>query len=106
MICDDHQPMLLFVFVAAVDGYSSNMNIHQGYFPSKRYARIETQDLPEKFAIVSRLKKECFTVGPKGEVVKSSVLPQVQLKVPEGALARNTKLTVQVSKTGSSFALS
>lgn len=41
----------------AMDGYSSDMNIHQGFLPSKRYARIETHDFPEKFCIMSRLKK-------------------------------------------------
>ena len=80
-----------------MDGYSSDMNIHQGYFPSKRYARIETQDFPEKFSIISRLKKETFTVGPRGEVLKSSVLPRVQVKVPDGAVSSGTKITLQVS---------
>lgn len=80
-----------------MDGYSSDMNINQGYFPSKRYARIETQDFPEKFSIISRLKKESFTVGPRGEVLKSSVLPQVQVKVPDGAVSSGTKITLQVS---------
>lgn len=83
-----------------MDGYSSDINIHQGYFPSKRYARIETQDFPEKFSIVSRLKKESFTVGPRGEVLKSSVLPQVQVKVPDGAVSSGTKITLQVSVRG------
>ena len=83
-----------------MDGYSSDINIHQGYFPSKRYARIETQDFPEKFSIVSRLKKESFTVGSRGEVLKSSVLPQVQVKVPDGAVSSGTKITLQVSVRG------
>ena len=87
---------MCFTFVSAVDGYSSDMNIHQG-FPSKRYARIETPDFPEKFAIISRLKKEHFMVGPGGDVLKSSVLPQVQVKVPEGAVSSGTKITLQVS---------
>ena len=83
---------------SAVDGYSSDMNIHHG-FPSKRYARIETHDFPEKFSIISRLKKESFIVGPGGDVLRSSVLPQVQVKVPEGAVSSGTKITLQVSHT-------
>jgi len=88
---------MLLSFVSAVDGYSSDININQGYFPSKRYARIETQDFPEKFSIISRLKKETFTVGHRGEVLKSSVLPRVQVKVPDGAVSSGTKITLQVS---------
>ena len=79
-----------------MDGYSSDMNIHQG-FPSKRYARIETHDFPEKFSIISRLKKENFMVGPGGDILKSSVLPQVQVKVPEGAVSSGTKIILQVN---------
>ena len=72
------------------------MNIHHG-FPSKRYARIETSDFPEKFSIISRLKKESFVVGLSGDVLRSSVLPQVQVKVPEGAVSSGTKVTLQAS---------
>ena len=79
-----------------MDGYSSDMNIHQG-FPSKRYARIETHDFPEKFSIISRLKKENFMVGPGGDILKSSVLPQIQVKVPEGAVSSGTKIILQVN---------
>lgn len=86
----------------AVDGYSSEMNIHQG-FPSKRYAKIETSDFPEKFSIISRLKKESFMVGPGGDVLKSSVLPQVQVKVPEGAVSSGTKVTLQVQPADETF---
>ena len=86
------------LLVSAVDGYSSDMNIHHG-FPSKRYARIETHDFPEKFSIISRLKKESFIVGPGGDVLRSSVLPRVQVKVPEGAVSSGTKMTLQVSAT-------
>lgn len=80
-----------------MDGYSSDINIHQGFLPSKRYARIETRDFPEKFSIISRLKKESFVIGPRGDVLKSSAHPQVQVKVPEGAVSRETKITLQVS---------
>lgn len=86
----------------AVDGYSSEMNIYHG-FPSKRYAKIETSDFPEKFSIISRLKKESFMVGPGGDLLRSSVLPQVQVKVPEGAVASGTKLTLQVQPADESF---
>lgn len=80
-----------------MDGYSSDMNIHQGFLPSKRYARIETQDFPEKFCIMSRLKKESFVVGSRGEILKCSAHPEVQVKVPEGAVSNGTKITLQVS---------
>ena len=78
------------------------MNIYHG-FPSKRYAKIETSDFPEKFSIISRLKKESFMVGPGGDLLRSSVLPQVQVKVPEGAVASGTKLTLQVSTSRFTF---
>lgn len=93
---ESKESVCVVLFVPAVDGYSSEMNIHQG-FPSKRYAKIETSDFPEKFSIISRLKKESFMVGPGGDVLKSSVLPQVQVKVPEGAVSSGTKVTLQAS---------
>ena len=79
---------------AGVNGYSSDQN--EAYLPSKRYSRIVTPDFPERFAVISRLKKEQFTVGPPGHVMKSSVLPQVQVSVPEGAVSRDTQITMQV----------
>ena len=85
---------LRFVVTAGVNGYSGDVS--DGYLPSKRYSKIVTPDFPERFAVISRLKKETFNVGPRGLVMKSSVVPQVQVSVPEGAVAKDTNVTMQV----------
>ena len=46
---------------------------------------------------MSRLKKESFVVGSRGEILKCSAHPEVQVKVPEGAVSNGTKITLQVS---------
>ena len=46
---------------------------------------------------MSRLKKESFVVGSRGEILKCSAHPEVQVKVPGGAVSNGTKITLQVS---------
>lgn len=76
-----------------IEGYGKNDEV---FLPVKRYTKIVTKDFPERFAVISRLKKESFSVGPAGDTIKSSVLPHVKLSVPEGAVSKNIQLTLQV----------
>ena len=76
-----------------VEGYTKNDEV---FLPVKRYTKIATKDFPERFAVVSRLKKESFSIGPAGDSIKSSVLSQVKLSVPEGAVSNDIQLTMQV----------
>jgi hypothetical protein len=54
-------------------------------------------EFPGKIAVISRLKKETFVTGNKGELIKSHVIPQCTVNIPEGAVNPGTMLDLQVS---------
>ncbi|EDO45487.1 predicted protein, partial [Nematostella vectensis] len=87
--------------IERVKGYKEDSP--DAIFPSRRYAKISTQALPERFAVVSRVKKEIFSVGSRGESIRSAVLPSVQVNVPEGAVASGTKMSLQVQPVDENF---
>lgn len=60
-----------------------------------RTMRILTTDFPKYFAIVSIVRQEVTTIGSKGSVVHSSVVPKVQATFPEGALTEEIKVILQ-----------
>uniref|UniRef100_A0AAR5P4H9 Death domain-containing protein n=1 Tax=Dendroctonus ponderosae TaxID=77166 RepID=A0AAR5P4H9_DENPD len=62
---------------------------------SGRITRIVTQDFPQYFAVVSRIRQEVHAIGPEGGMVSSSVVPQVQAIFPEGALTKKIKVGLQ-----------
>jgi ankyrin len=78
-----------------MEGYEDKTQ--DSIFPIKRYTKITTRDLPERFAVVSRLKKETFSVGQRGETMRSAVMPQVKVSIPEGAVSAGTKMSMQVN---------
>ena len=63
---------------------------------SKRTFYILTEDFPQFFAIISRIRQEVNTVGPDGGVLSSKVVPQVQAVFPALSFNRNTKVGLQV----------
>lgn len=63
---------------------------------SGRITRILTQDFPQYFAIVSRIRQEVHVIGPEGGMVSSTVVPEVQAVFPEGALTKKIKVGLQV----------
>lgn len=63
----------------------------------RNVARILTDSFPCYFAIVTRIRQDVKTLGPKGGVIVSSVVPQVQAQFPEGALTKAIKIGLQVS---------
>lgn len=78
-----------------MDGYQDELQ--ESSFSLKRYTKITTRELPERFAVVSRLKKETFSVGSRGEAMQSAVLGKVRVSVPEGAVSSGTKISMQVN---------
>lgn len=64
---------------------------------SGRITRIVTQDFPQYFAVVSRIRQEVHAIGPEGGMVSSTVVPQVQAVFPQGALTKKIKVGLQVN---------
>ncbi|XP_077401275.1 ankyrin-2-like isoform X5 [Vanacampus margaritifer] len=61
----------------------------------KRICRIITRDLPQYFAVVSRIRQDSILIGPEGGVLNSTVVPQVQAVFPEGALTKRIRVGLQ-----------
>jgi len=78
-----------------MDGYQDESQ--DSSFPIKRYTKITTRELPERFAVVSRLKKETFSVGSRGETMQSAVLHNIKVSIPEGAVSSGSKISMQVT---------
>ncbi|KFD55871.1 hypothetical protein M513_03310 [Trichuris suis] len=60
-----------------------------------RITRILTNDFPQYFALVTRIRQEVHAVGPEGGMIASTVVPQVQALFPEGALTKTIKVSLQ-----------
>uniref|UniRef100_A0A671L069 Ankyrin 2 n=1 Tax=Sinocyclocheilus anshuiensis TaxID=1608454 RepID=A0A671L069_9TELE len=61
----------------------------------KRICRIITQDFPQYFGVVSRIKQDSNLIGPEGGILSSTVVPQVQAVFPEGALTKRIRVGLQ-----------
>uniref|UniRef100_A0A8C5GHP3 Ankyrin-3-like n=1 Tax=Gouania willdenowi TaxID=441366 RepID=A0A8C5GHP3_GOUWI len=61
----------------------------------KRICRIITQDFPQYFAVVSRIKQESNHMGPDGGMLSSSTVPMVQASFPQGALTKRIRVGLQ-----------
>jgi hypothetical protein len=66
-------------------------------YQSGTMARIVTKDFPLYFAVVSRPRINSAIIATGGGVVSSKVVPQVQAVFPPDAVARNTKVGLQVT---------
>jgi len=62
----------------------------------RRVARILTSDLPQYFAVITRVRQESHFVGADGLVISSTIAPQVQAVFPPGALTKNIPVGLQV----------
>lgn len=60
-----------------------------------RITRILTNDFPQYFAVVTRIRQEVHAVGPEGGMIGSTVVPQVKAIFPEGALTKTIKVSLQ-----------
>ncbi|XP_062418047.1 ankyrin-2b isoform X18 [Pungitius pungitius] len=61
----------------------------------KRICRIITRDFPQYFAVVSRIKQDSNLIGPEGGILSSTVVPEVQVVFPEGALTKRIRVGLQ-----------
>eukprot|EP00794_Sanderia_malayensis_P012076 gene12077-13320_t len=60
-----------------------------------QFVRIVTQDLPERFVILARPRKEKFLMFPEGGVLKSSLLAKAQIEFMDNTLNMSTKIILQ-----------
>uniref|UniRef100_A0A336MJP7 CSON002080 protein n=1 Tax=Culicoides sonorensis TaxID=179676 RepID=A0A336MJP7_CULSO len=62
---------------------------------TSRITRIVTNDFPNFFAIVSRIRQEVHAIGPDGGTVSASAVPQVQAIFPPNALTKKIRVGLQ-----------
>lgn len=67
--------------------------------------RILTNDFPQYFALLSRVRQDIGLVGPDGGVLSSTVVPQVQAVFPDNALMKRIRVGLQVSEKSLNFGL-
>ena len=58
--------------------------------------RIICTDLPQYFAVVSRVRLQSQTLGPAGGILSSTVVPQAQLVFPQDAIVKSIRVGLQV----------
>jgi len=58
--------------------------------------RIICTDLPQYFAIVSRVRLQSQTLGAAGGILSSTVVPQAQLVFPQDAIVKPIRVGLQV----------
>jgi ankyrin len=77
----------------ALEGYENDddNNVNS----DRRICRIVTNDFPQYFAIISRVRQETNTIGTSGGMLSSTVVPQVQAVFPEGTLTKKIKVGLQ-----------
>jgi hypothetical protein len=68
-------------------------------FNSNRITRILTSKFPQYFAVITRIRQEAHVIGPEGDMISSTVVPQVQAIFPEGALTKKIKVGLQVGNS-------
>ncbi|XP_050296421.1 ankyrin-3-like isoform X1 [Anthonomus grandis grandis] len=62
---------------------------------TSRITRILTNDFPNYFAVVSRIRQEIHAIGPDGGTVSSSAVPLVQAVFPPNALTKKIRVGLQ-----------
>jgi hypothetical protein len=65
-------------------------------FDNKSVTRIVCTDFPQYFALISRARQQSKTLGPSGGILSSTVVPQVQVVFPEGAINKPIRVGLQV----------
>ncbi|CAH8617120.1 unnamed protein product [Schistosoma intercalatum] len=63
---------------------------------AKSIHRILTYDLPQYFALITRIKQELILIGPEGGTLTSTVVPDVHVRFPQGALQKRIRVGLQV----------
>jgi len=85
IITFNHLYLVVYSDSEKVDG------IHQN-----RVTHIITSDIPQYFAIVTRLRQDSGNIGLEGGVLSSTVIPEVQALFPVGALTKTITVGLQV----------
>ncbi|XP_077598400.1 ankyrin-2-like [Stigmatopora nigra] len=88
--CEHTQEELNQILNSTEEELDSQEELHK-----KRICRIITKDLPQYFAVVSRIRQDNILIGPEGGVLSSTVVPQVQAVFPEGALTKRIRVGLQ-----------
>ncbi|XP_077445439.1 uncharacterized protein LOC144066022 isoform X3 [Stigmatopora argus] len=88
--CEHTQEELNQILNSTEEELDSQEELHK-----KRICRIITRDLPQYFAVVSRIRQDNILIGPEGGVLRSTVVPQVQAVFPEGALTKRIRVGLQ-----------
>ncbi|XP_033644203.1 titin-like isoform X27 [Asterias rubens] len=78
----------------ALEGYEGDAD-DNNLNSDRRLCRIVTNDFPQYFAIISRVRQETNTIGTSGGMLSSTVVPQVQAVFPEGTLTKKIKVGLQ-----------
>ncbi|XP_063707061.1 ankyrin-3-like isoform X2 [Culicoides brevitarsis] len=73
---------------------SESLNLIEDLHTS-RITRIVTNDFPNFFAIVSRIRQEVHAIGPDGGTVSATAVPQVQAIFPPNALTKKIRVGLQ-----------
>lgn len=73
---------------------SESLNMIEDLHTS-RITRIVTNDFPNFFAIVSRIRQEVHAIGPDGGTVSATAVPQVQAIFPPNALTKKIRVGLQ-----------
>ncbi|CAL8085284.1 unnamed protein product [Calicophoron daubneyi] len=78
-----------------VDGYFDSVS-SSDELRKRSVHRILTYDLPQYFSLITRVRQELILIGPEGGVLKSSVVPEVQVEFPPDALHKKIRVGLQV----------
>ncbi|KAA3678593.1 ankyrin [Paragonimus westermani] len=78
-----------------VDGYFDKVS-SSDELRKRSVHRILTYDLPQYFALITRVHQELILIGPEGGTLTSNVVPEVQVEFPPGALQKKIRVGLQV----------
>ncbi|KAF7233383.1 hypothetical protein EG68_04445, partial [Paragonimus skrjabini miyazakii] len=78
-----------------VDGYFDKIS-SSDELRKRSVHRILTYDLPQYFALITRVHQELILIGPEGGTLTSNVVPEVQVEFPPGALQKKIRVGLQV----------
>ncbi|VDP73916.1 unnamed protein product, partial [Echinostoma caproni] len=79
----------------SIDGYFDSVGT-MDELRQRAVHRILTYDLPQYFALVTRVRQELILIGPEGGQLTSAVVPSVQVQFPQGALHKKIRVGLQV----------
>ncbi|TPP60524.1 Ankyrin-2 [Fasciola gigantica] len=79
----------------SIDGYFDSIGTTDE-LRQRAVHRILTYDLPQYFALITRVRQELILIGPEGGQLTSAVVPSVKVQFPQGALHKKIRVGLQV----------